>query len=241
MHSTATVLAVPPQSDDEAKSVATAMRTRQSIRAFLDRPVSFEMLREILDVASFTPSGSNLQPWNTYVLTGAPLEELGTAIRAAYLADEPGHKRDYKYYTDELSEPFLSRRRACGWGLYGTLGIGKGDKTRMKEQRSTNYNFFGAPAGLVCTIDAGLEVGSWMDYGGFLQSVMLIARSYGLHTCAQASIAEYPKVVRQHLPVPDSHSVVCGMAIGYADFDARVNQFRTDRCKVDEFATFLGF
>jgi nitroreductase len=227
--------------DDVADDVVSAMRTRQSIRAFLDKPVPLETVRAIIEVAAFTPSGSNLQPWNAHVLTGEPLTVLGSEIKTAYLADEPGHQRDYKYYTDELAEPFLSRRRACGWGLYGTLGISRGEKDRMKRQRSTNYNFFGAPVGMVLTIDSRLEVGSWMDFGGFLQSVMLIARTHGLHTCAQASIAEFPKIVRRHLPIPDNHAVVCGIALGYADFGARVNQFRTERCSVDEIATFSGF
>jgi nitroreductase len=223
-----------------AGSVAEAIRSRQSARAFLNTPVPLPVIREILSIASNAPSGSNLQPWNVLVLTGEPLQTLGNAIRAAYLADEPGHERDYKYYTDALFDPYLARRRACGWGLYGTLGIQRGEKERMKEQRSKNYDFFGAPLGMVFTIDARLEVGSWMDYGGFLQSIMIAARGFGLHTCAQASIAEYPKIIRAHLPVSEDHKVVCGMAVGYADFNARVNQFRTERCSVDEFATFYG-
>jgi nitroreductase len=222
-------------------SVADAIESRQSIRKYDDRPVPLATVKEILRLASNAPSGSNLQPWTAYVLTGAPLTALGAAIQAAYMADEPGHVRDYKYYTDELFDPYLSRRRACGWGLYNTLGIERGEKTRMKTQRATNYNFFGAPVGMVCTIDSRLEVGSWMDFGGFVQTVMLAARGFGLHSCAQASIAEYPKIVRQHLPVDPHHSVVCGIALGYADADARVNQFRTERCAVDAFATFLGF
>jgi nitroreductase len=225
---------------DVAMSVGEAIRSRQSVRKFLNTPVPLPVIREILSIASNAPSGSNLQPWNVLVLVGEPLQTLGKAIRAAYLADEPGHERDYKYYTDTLFDPYLARRRACGWGLYGTLGIQRGEKSRMKEQRSTNYDFFGAPLGMVCTIDARLEVGSWMDYGGFLQSIMIAARSFGLHTCAQAAIAEFPKIIRAHLPIREDHKIVCGMAVGYADFSARVNQFRTERCAVDEFTTFLG-
>ena len=153
--------------------------------------------------------------------------------------EEPGHVRDYNYYPGEVPEPFLSRRRACGWGLYGTLGITRGDKDRMKAQRATNYDFFGAPLGMVFTIHAGLETGSWMDYGGFLQSLMVAASGQGLHSCAQASIAESPAIVRRHLPVPVGHKIVCGMALGYAELAAPVNGFRTERAPVDEFATFL--
>ena len=127
---------------DAATSVAEAIRSRHSVRHFLPTPVAPATVREILEIASHTPSGSNLQPWTVFVLTGRTLASLGSDMRAAYLADEPGHVRDYKYYPAELPEPFLSRRRACGWSLYNTLGIVKGDKPRMKAQRSTNYDFF---------------------------------------------------------------------------------------------------
>ena len=225
---------------DTATTIADALRSRRSVRKYLPTPVPPETLRQVLALAANAPSGSNIQPWRVFVLTGAPLAALGTAIKTAFLTGEPGHKREYNYYTDPVVEPYLSRRRACGWGLYGTLGIAKGDREGTRQQRAANYDFFGAPAGLVFTIDRGLERGSWMDMGGFLQSVMLAARGLGLHTCAEASIAEYPKVVRAHLPVSDDHMIVCGMAMGYADLDARVNQFRTAREPLDVFATFLG-
>jgi nitroreductase len=219
--------------------VTDAIRSRQSVRAFLPKPVPLDVVRAMLETASYAPSGSNLQPWNVFVLTGGTLKALGEAIRGAYLADEPGHVRDYNYYPGEVPEPFQSRRRACGWGLYGTLGIARGEKDRMKAQRSNNYDFFGAPLAMVFTIHSGLETGSWMDYGGFLQSLMIAARAHGLHSCAQASIAEYPAIVRAHLPVPATHKVVCGMALGYAALDAPINGFRTERASVNEFATFL--
>jgi nitroreductase len=222
-------------------TITDAIITRQSIRKFQDRPVTLKQVSEILRIASYTPSGSNLQPWSVFALTGQPLKKLGEDIQRAYLNDETGHQRDYKYYPEELVDPYLGRRRACGWGLYGTLGIARHEKERMKTQRSTNYNFFGAPVGLVCTIDSRLEIGSWMDFGGFVQTVMLAAREFGLHTCAQASIAEYPKIVRAHLPIDEKELVLCGIAIGYADTTAPVNQFRTERVPVDQFATFLGF
>ena len=219
--------------------VAEAIRSRHSVRRFLPAPVPRAVVRQVLDTASYAPSGSNLQPWTVFVLTGATLEALGRDMRGTYLRDEPGHVRDYAYYPAAVPEPYLARRRACGWSLYGTLGIGRADKAEMKAQRSTNYDFFGAPLGMVFTIHAALEVGSWMDYGGFLQSIMVAARGVGLHSCAQASIAEYPVVVRRHVPVPADHKVVCGMALGYADEGAVINSFRTARAGVDEFATFL--
>ena len=220
------------------RDVTDAIRSRQSVRAFLPTPVPREVIRAVLETASYAPSGSNLQPWNVFVLTGASLAALGDALRGAFLAGEVG-ERDYDYYPGEVPEPFLSRRRACGWGLYGTLGIARGETARMAAQRARNYNFFGAPVGLVFTISGGLATGSWMDYGGFLQSVMLAARAAGLHSCAQASIAEYPAIIRAHLPVPADHKVVCGMAVGHADPAAAVNGFRTARAAVDEFARFL--
>lgn len=217
-----------------------AIRTRRSVRKFLPHAVPADVLWQILDAASNAPSGSNIQPWNVFVLTGEALAALGQDMRATYLAGEPGHQREYAYYPDPMIEPFLARRRDCGWSLYNTLGITRGEKDRMQAQRATNYTFFDAPAGMVFTIDGSLETGSWMDYGGFLQTIMIAARAFGLDTCAQAAIAEFPLIIRRHLPVSPAHKVVCGMALGYADPDAAINSFRTSRVPVDEFATFLG-
>lgn len=172
------------------------------------------------------------------MLSGTTLKRVGAAIQAAYLADEPGHQRDYSYYTEVLFDPYLARRRACGWGLYGTLGIQRQEKDRMKAQRSTNYNFFGAPVGLVFTIDRRLEKGSYLDYGLFLQSIMVAARGFGLHTCPQASIGEYPNIVRRELGIDYADIVLCGMAMGYADPDALVNTFTPAREPVSSFTTF---
>ncbi|MBV8601965.1 MAG: nitroreductase [Candidatus Eremiobacteraeota bacterium] len=225
--------------DRPSPTVAEALETRRSTRAFLSTPVSRETIVEILRLASRAPSGSNIQPWRVHVVTGEPLRRLGDAMQRAYLADEPGHAREYDYYTDPLFEPYLGRRRACGWGLYGLLGIARGEKDRMKAQRAKNYNFFGAPVGMVFSIDKRLEIGSWMDYGMFLQSIMLAARGFGLHTCPQASIAEFPRIVRSHLAIGDDFTVVCGMALGYRDPQAEVNGFQPERLEVEEFATFV--
>jgi len=224
---------------DPAPLVPQAIVTRRSIRAYLDKPVPRDTVETILELASHAPSGSNLQPWHVLVLTGATLKRVGGAIQAAYLASEPGHRRDYNYYTEELFEPYLGRRRACGWGLYGTLGIERQHKDRMKAQRATNYNFFGAPVGLVFTIDRRLEKGSWLDYGLFLQTIMLAARSFGLHTCPQASIGEYPDIVRSALGISDGEAVVAGMAMGFADPEAIVNSFSPSREPVSAFAKFF--
>jgi nitroreductase len=222
-----------------AADVFAAARTRRSIRAYRPDAVPPALLRDIVELARHAPSGSNIQPWRVHVLTGATLARVGGAIRSAFLNDEPGHKRDYEYYTDPVFEPYLARRRACGWGLYGTLGIGKGDHEKSKAFRASNYVFFGAPAGLVFTIDRKLEKGSWLDYGMFLQTIMLAARARGLHTCAEASIASYPDVVRRELGLGHEWVVVCGMAMGYADPGAVVNTFQPERIALEDYAVFL--
>ena len=222
-----------------ASNVFEAARTRRSIRAYKSETVPPEVLREIVALGRHAPSGSNIQPWRVHVLTGNALQSLGGAIKNAFLADEPGHKRDYDYYTDPVFEPYLARRRACGWGLYGTLGISKGEHEKSKQFRAQNYVFFGAPAGLVFTIDRKLEKGSWLDYGMFLQTIMLAARARGLHTCAEASIASYPDIVRRELGLTGDWVVICGMAMGYADEAAVVNTFQPERIAVDDYATFL--
>ena len=222
-----------------ATDVFDAARTRRSVRAYTAEAVPPALLREIVELGRHAPSGSNIQPWRVHVLTGETLRRVGTAIQSAFLNDEPGHKRDYDYYTDPVFEPYLARRRACGWGLYGTLGIGKGDHEKSKAYRASNYTFFGAPAGLVFTIDRKLEKGSWLDYGMFLQTLMLAARARGLHTCAEASIASYPDVVRRELGLGHEWVVICGMAMGYADTGAVVNTFQPARIALEEYAVFL--
>jgi nitroreductase len=225
--------------NEPAPDVFEAARTRRSIRAYKPDPVPPGLLREIVAVARHAPSGSNIQPWRVHVLTGGALKRVGGAMKDAFLSDEPGHTRDYEYYTDPVVEPYLSRRRQCGWGLYGTLDIGRGDYERSKAYRARNYEFFGAPAGLVFTIGRDLEKGSWLDYGMFLQTIMLAARARGLHTCAEASIASYPDVVRRELGLTRDWIVICGMAMGYADPDDVVNTFQPPRIEVDEYAAFL--
>ena len=228
-----------PDINQTAADVFEAARTRRSVRAYKTDAVPRETLRAVVEVARHAPSGSNIQPWRVHVLTGATLTRVGGAIRRAFLDDEPGHKRDYEYYTDPVFEPYLARRRACGWGLYGTLGIGRGDHEKSKAFRAGNYNFFGAPAGLVFSIDRTLEKGSWLDYGMFLQTIMLAARARGLHTCPEASIASYPDIVRRELGLTDEWVIICGMALGYADNDAPVNTFQPPRIALEEYAEFL--
>jgi nitroreductase len=224
-----------------AADVFEAARTRRSVRAYKPDPIPPQTLREIIELGRWAPSGSNIQPWCVHVLTGATLQRVGGAIQKAFLDDEPGHKRDYNYYTDPIEEPYLARRRACGWGLYGTLGIGRGDLEKSKAYRATNYIFFGASAGLVLAIDRKLEVGSWFDYGMFAQTLMLAARARGLHTCAEAAIASYPDIVRRELNISPDYTIMCGMALGYADPDAPENNLVTARVPARSFKRFDGF
>lgn len=224
---------------EAAPDVFAAARTRRSIRAYKRDAVPAETVREIVALGRHAPSGSNIQPWRVHVMTGATLKRVGTAIQRAFLDEEPGHKRDYDYYTDPIFEPYLARRRQCGWGLYGLLGIGRGDREKSKAYRATNYDFFGAPVGLIFTIDRKLEKGSWLDYGMFLQTLMLAARARGLHTCPEAAIASYPDVVRRELGITADWVVICGMALGYADPGALINTYQPPRIGVDEYAVFL--
>jgi len=218
-----------------------AMTSRRSIRAFLPTPIPAETVEAILDVAARAPSGTNMQPWMARVLTGEPKDRLIAAVQAVFDAGEPGHKQEVQYYPDEFFEPYLGRRRTVGWDLYGRLGIARGENAKMKAQHRRNFQFFDAPVGIVFTIDRRLATGSWLDYGMFLQNVMTAARARGLDTCAQAAWTHYHKAMRPVLGLDDTETVVCGMALGYADPAAPENDMVTARAPAKEFARFEGF
>ncbi len=223
--------------DGDAGAVDRAITGRRSVRAFRSDPVSLDAVRHLLAVASRAPSGSNIQPWRVHVLTGDPLAALCRDLVAMHDAREP-EQREYEYYPTAWRSPYLDRRRKAGWGLYALAGIAKGDRTAAARQRGLNYTFFGAPVGLIFTIDRDLERGSWLDYGMFLQSIMVAARGHGLDTCPQAALANYPAVIQRHLGIPDGEMVVCGMALGHADPDAPTNTLVTEREDLSSFATF---
>jgi nitroreductase len=228
-----------PRPEDTA-AVEAAITSRRSIRAFLPTPVPRETVERILEVASRAPSGTNTQPWKVHVLTGAAKDRLSRAVRAAY--DDPAerarHTEEYAYYPTEWVSPYVDRRRKVGWDLYGLLGIGKADKARMHEQHGRNYAFFDAPVGLVFTIDRVMQQGSWLDYGMFLQNVMVAARARGLDTCPQAAFTQFHRVIERELALPPSEMVVCGMSLGHADPDAPENRLVTEREPVCGFAWF---
>jgi nitroreductase len=223
-----------------AAVVDNAMTTRRSVRAFLPTPIPRAVIEQLLDVAARAPSGTNMQPWRVYALAGAARERFCDAVEAAFLAGTP-ETRDYSYYPEPFFEPYQSRRREVGWALYGLLGIGRGDGEKMRRQHARNFRFFDAPVGLICTIDRRLEIGSWLDYGMFLENITVAARGRGLDTCPQAAFASVPNTVRQALDLPPEEVVVCGMAIGHADPDAPVNQLHTTRVPAAEFTSFSGF
>ena len=220
-------------------AVERAIASRRSIRAFRPDPVPQALVEHLLDVAARAPSGTNMQPWRCHALAGAKKENLSTALRAAHAAG-PG-EAEYRYYPKDFPEPYLARRRKVGWDLYGLLGIAKGDHARMHEQHARNFDFFDAPVGLIFTIDRRLEIGSWLDYGMYLQNVMTAARGHGLDTCPQAAFAPYHAVIRAELGLAPEEVVVCGMAVGYADEKAVENTLATERVAARDFTSFRGF
>jgi nitroreductase len=220
--------------------VVHAITSRKSIRAFLPDPVPKETIERILRVASRAPTGVNIQPWKVHVLMGDALTRLSAEILRAHDNPDPESPHDWEYvcYPTEWTSPYIERRRKVGFALYSLLGIEKGDKARMHAQHGRNYTFFGAPVGMIFTIDRVLGQASWLDYGMFLQNIMTLARSAGLDTCTQAAFGMFPKIVGPQLGISPSEMVLCGMALGFADPDAPENTLRSDRAGVDEFATF---
>jgi len=225
---------------DTVASVDAAIVSRRSVRAFLPRPVDEATIRDILEVAARAPSGTNMQPWRVYVATGAVKQRIGEAILNCGIRAEKAEWDEYKYYPDQFFEPYLTRRRANGFGLYSVLGIGRREVDRMRAQHDRNFVFFDAPVGMIFTIDRRLNQGSWIDYGMFLQNIMIAARARGLDTCPQAAFAPYHRQIRPVLGITDEEVVVCGMALGYEDTSKPEATFRTDRAPLDEWVTFAG-
>ncbi len=217
------------------EAVDHVMSKRRSVRAFLPEKVSDRMIDDLLQVAARAPSGTNTQPWRVHVLKGATLGRLVDGVCAAFDAADGTHNPEYDYYPPEFFEPYLGRRRKVGWDLYSLIGIVKGDGVRMKAQHRKNFEFFGAPVGLMFTIDRRLGQGSWLDYGMFLQNVMLAAEARGLATCPQAAWIDYHRIIAEQLQLPPNEQVVCGMALGYADLDAPENSLVSQRAALSEF------
>ncbi len=230
---------------EHAPSVEAAIESRFSARAFLPTPVSRETIADILRVASRAPSGTNCQPWKVYVLQGASRDSLVEKVCAAHDAiyADPAlavqYREEYDYYPEKWVSPYIDRRRENGWGLYGLLGITKGEKEKMHAQHQRNYRFFDAPVGFMFTLDRVMGRGSLVDYGMFMQSIMVAARGRGLHTCPQAAWNGFGKIILPHIGAGPDEMLVCGMSLGYAAESAKVNGFHTPRVPVQEFTRWL--
>ena len=233
-------------SSADVKTVDHAITSRMSARAFTQQPVPKALIEEILQVASRAPSGTNTQPWKVYVLQGATRDALVDKVCAAHEAIRANpevakqYQEQYDYYPEKWVSPFIDRRRENGWSLYGLLGIGKGDKDRMHEQQQRNFKFFDAPVGLMFTIDPIMGRGSLLDYGMFIQNIMLAARARGLHTCPQAAWNGFHSIILPHIGAGEGEMMVCGMSLGYADESDKVNTLVTPRVPVDEFTHWVA-
>ncbi|NCP39862.1 MAG: nitroreductase [Rhodoferax sp.] len=229
-----------------AAAVDAVITSRMSARAFTKQPVPRAALEHLLQVASRAPSGTNTQPWKVYVLQGTSRDSLVAQVCAAHdaMRADPAlaaqHTEEYDYYPEKWVSPYIDRRRENGWSLYGLLGIGKGDKDKMHLQQQRNFRFFDAPVGLMFTIDRVMGRGSLVDYGMFLQSLMVAARAHGLHTCPQAAWNGFHKIVLPHIGAGPDEMLVCGMSLGYADETDPVNSFHTPRIAVADFTHWLG-
>jgi nitroreductase len=221
--------------------VRDAVASRYSCRAFLPDPVPLATVRDIVDHAARAPSGGNLQPWRVHALAGAALEDLKARIRPHAPANPRGEGAEYRVYPDPLKEPYSTRRYDVGAQLYAAIGIPREDKPGRYRQFARNFEMFGAPVGLFFSIDRTMGPPQWSDLGMFLQTLMLLARGEGLHTCAIEAWTSWHKTVTAFLALPPELMLFCGMALGHADEAAPINRWRTNRVSVDGFATFAGF
>ena len=217
--------------------VSEAIATRKTVRAFRSDPVALQTIKDILVLAARAPSGGNLQPWRTYVLTGEARDELVRRVRERRREAPMGEAPEYHVYPPELTEPYRTRRWRVGEMMYATMAIPREDKVARLTFFSRNWEFFGAPAGLIFTMDRQMQQGQWADLGMFLQNVMLLAREHGLHTCPQEAWAVFHKTIRAYLSIPENEMIFCGMGIGYADEDAPVNTLQTERAPLEDYVT----
>src|ERR1700751_2497910 len=212
---------------------------RFACREFSDASVARRTMDQILRAARVAPRGAKIQPLHVYVLAGAARERCSAALLQAHKTSRDEHASEYRYYANDLPEPYLNRRQEFGRLYYGALGIAQTDADARSRQTAKNYAFFGAPVGLIVTIDRRLEVGSWLDLGMFIQNVMLAAAGRGLQSCPQETFAKYHRILRPLLSIPEEEMVVCGISIGHAKDKAATGLM--PREDVEEFASFAGF
>lgn len=220
--------------------VIEAIERRKSTRAFLDQPVTEADLRAILEVARWSPSGGNCQPWHLYGLTGASMARFRAELAELTKTEPMGEATEFPMYPAGIKEPYRTRRFECGEALYKSLGIGREDRPARFAQLAKNFDFFGAPAAFFFTIDRQMGQGQWAHLGMLMQTIALVAHAKGLATCMQESWMTRHTLVRRFFGVPDEHQVYCGMAVGYEDKSSPINSWRTERAPVDEFATFFS-
>ncbi|MFW2077155.1 nitroreductase [Acinetobacter sp. ULE_I010] len=229
----------------QIQAVDQAITGRHSVRAYLDKAVEKHIIQDILNVASRAPSGTNTQPWKVYVLTGVKRQEMIDRVCAAQielftkpeLTDQ--YQETFPYYPETWISPFIDRRRENGWGLYGLLGIQKGEKEKMAAQQLRNYQIFDAPVVLFFTLNKIMGVGSKMDVSMMIQNVMIAAKARGLDTCPQAAWNPFHSIVMDVLAAPDDEELVCAVVLGYADPDHIVNTFITPREPAENFTVYL--
>jgi nitroreductase len=223
--------------------VFQAVDSRISCRWFLDKPVEAAIVRALVALAARAASGGNLQPWQIYALSGAPLADLKRRVASHIKGRDPRHddEPEYPIYPEKLWEPFKSRREEHGVQLYGALGIDRGDAEGRLEQYKRNYEFFNAPVALFVAIDRNLGPGQWADLGGYIHALMFLARAYGLDTCAQESWARMHCIVAPFVEMPPEQMLFCAVAIGYGDHSHPTNSFRSPRAELAEFCRFIGF
>ncbi|ENX39459.1 nitroreductase [Acinetobacter sp. NIPH 2100] len=230
---------------EQVRHVDEAITSRHSVRAFLDTSVEAQTIKDILSVASRAPSGTNVQPWKVYVVTGQKRAEMINRVCAAQieLFQKPElaaqYPETFAYYPETWISPFIDRRRANGWGLYGLLGIQKGEKEKMAAQQLRNFQLFDAPVALYFTVNKIMGIGSKMDISMMIQNVMVAAKARGLDTCPQAAWNHFHPIVLDILGAPEDEELVCAVALGYADPEHIVNTFITPREPVENFTVFL--
>lgn len=222
-------------------TVTEALFKRKSIRAFLDTPVDQALVQKIIEKAHRAPSGGNVQPWKVVAVTGAAKDRLSHAAFSALMKNPEGEQGDYPIYPSKLAEPYRSRRYQVGEELYSLLGIAREDRAGRQQQMAKNFAFFGAPVALFMVIDRKMGHGQWAHMGMFMQSLALAAIEEGLGTCMQEAWAMVRETVRTALEIDESHVVYCAIALGYPDWDAKVNTLQTTRAPLDEVLTWKGF
>lgn len=225
--------------DSVVNPIDAALLSRRAVRGYLSRPVTRETVEHLLKVAARMPSGYNMQPWQVFVVSGPAKQRLTADVMEARVHHPEEKSEEYQYYPKSWRSPYSERRKDFGDQIYGLAGVKREDEAAMFRHVGRNYEFFGAPVGLFFAIDKDLEVGSWLDCGMFIAGVMIAARAQGLHTCPQVAWAPWHRIVRRHVAIPESMTLLCGMSLGFEDETTDVNQARMDRSDIKNWATFI--